>query len=172
MSDENNPCRTCEADQQCCKVLGLKLSKHEFETFFRKHSERLSVIKYNEMYIVYPRNNLPCPYWDEKKGCGIYEDRPIDCMLYPYDLHQIMEKNGTVEIELYDQTDCPHKETLYIPVEDAENLIKTLAREVFGVDKPINIKFIPGKKPPRQFGFLNPVIARLSKIIRAHKEKT
>ena len=148
----------------------MKLSQQEFEKYFKKHSDRLSVVKYNKMYIVYPRNNLPCPYWNETKGCGMYEDRPIDCRLYPYDLHQIIEKNGVIEIEFYDQTDCPHKENLFMPVEEAKELMRKLAREVYGEDMPIRIKFVPGKKPPRQFGILNPVIARLSKIIRAHKE--
>ena len=169
MFDENNPCQTCPAEQQCCEVLGLKLSKREFEKHFKKHSDKLSVIKYNKMFIVYPRKNLPCPYWDERKGCGIYQERPIDCRLYPYDLHQIIEKNGVIEIEFYDQTDCPHKEKLFMPVDKAKELMKSLARDVFGEDKPIKIEFISGKKPHRQFGFLNPIIARLSKIIRANR---
>lgn len=167
--DENNPCQTCPADKQCCKVLGLKLSKREFEKHFKKHSDRLSVIKYNKMFIVYPRNKLPCPYWDEKKGCSIYGERPVDCRLYPFDLHQIIEKNGIIEIEFYDQTDCPHKEKLFMPVDKAKDLMKALAREVFGEDKPVNIQFEPGKKPPKEFGVLNPLIAWLSKIIRSNR---
>jgi len=69
----------------------------------------------------------------------------------------------------YDQTECPQKENLFIPVDEAKELMKKLAREVYGDDKPINIHFIPGKKAPRQFGFLNPVIAWLSKLIRAYR---
>lgn len=169
MSEQDNPCLTCTADQQCCKVMGLKLSRDEFEKHFKAHSSRLTIIKYKKMYIVYPRNNLPCPYWDEKKGCGIYENRPIDCRLYPYDLHKLIEKNGVIEIEFYDQTDCPHKEKLFMPVDEAKELMKTLAREVYGEEKPIRIKFISGKKPRRQFGFLNPVIAWLSETIRRYR---
>jgi len=148
--------------------MGLKLSRQEFEKHFRKYSDRLSIIKYNKMFIVYPRNNQPCPYFD-KNGCKIYKDRPIDCRLYPYDLHQLVEKGGEIEIIFYDQTDCPHKESLFMPAYEAKDLMKTLAQEVYGQDKPINIQFEPGKKPPRVFGFLNPVIAWLSKIIRAYR---
>ena len=169
MTEKNSPCETCAIDQQCCKVLGLKLSKAEFEKNFKKHEGKLSVIKYDKMFIVYPRSNRPCPYWDDKKGCGIYEDRPTDCRLYPYDLHKIIEKNGTIEIEFYDQTDCPHKEDLFIPVEEAKELMKILAREVFGHDKPIMIEFISRKKPKRQFGILSPLIAWLSRIFRTYR---
>ena len=169
MAELINPCQTCATNQECCKVMGLKLSKREFERDFKKHSERLSVIKYNEMFIVYPRNKLPCPYWEEKKGCGIYKNRPVDCRLYPYDLHQIVEKNGKIEISFYDQTDCPHKEDLFIPVDEAKELMKTLAHDVFGKGKPISIQYSPGEKPPKKFGILNPLISWLSKIIRAYR---
>lgn len=169
MTEHNNPCKTCEIDQKCCKVLGLKLSRPEFEKHFKKHSDNLSITKYNEMFIVYPRNNLPCPYWNEESGCGIYLDRPIDCRLYPYDLHQIVKKNGKIEISFYDQTECPHREELFIPVDEAKALMKTLAREVYGEDKPITIHFIPGRKPPQKFGILNPVVAWMSKILRAYR---
>jgi len=148
--------------------LGLKLSKQEFEKHFKKYADRLSIIKYKKMFIVYPRNNLPCPYFQEN-GCGIYQDRPIDCRLYPYDLHRIVEKGGEIEVILYDQTECPHKENLFMPVDQAKELIKILAREVFGHDKPINIQFEPGKKPARVFGFFDPIIAWLSRIIRAYR---
>lgn len=169
MPDSLNPCITCEVDQKCCKVLGLKLSREEFEKHFKKYSDRLSIIKYKKMFIVYPRNNLPCPHWDKESGCTIYLDRPIDCRLYPYDLHQIIEKNGIIEIKLYDQTDCPHKEDLFMPVDEAKELIKTLAREAYGEDKPVTIQFTPGKKPPQKYGILDPVIARLSKIISTYR---
>jgi len=171
VAEQLNPCLTCEVDQKCCKVLGLKISKQDFEKHFKMHSDRLEIIKYDRMYIVYPRNNLPCPYWDRQNGCGIYKDRPIDCRLYPYDLHQIVEKKGIIEIILYDQTECPHKENLFMPVEEAKKLIQTLAREVYGADKPIKIKFEPGRKPTRAFGFLNPVVAWLSKIVRAYRQQ-
>ena len=169
MTAENNPCLACAADQQCCEVLGLKLSKREFEKHFKKYSDRLSIIKYYKMFIVYPRNNLPCPYWDKESGCTIYEERPIDCRLYPYDLHQLIEKKGIIEISFYDQTDCPQKENLFIPVDEAKELMKTLAREVYGEDKPITIQFNPGETPPQKYGVLNPLIAWLSKILRAYR---
>jgi len=94
MAEQVNSCQTCATNQECCKVLGLKLSRREFEKHFKKHSDRLSFIQYDRMFIVYPRLGLPCPYWDEKKGCGIYVERPIDCRLYPYDLHKIKEKSN------------------------------------------------------------------------------
>ena len=167
-ADQNNPCMTCVVDKKCCRVMGLKLSKREFEAHFKKYSDRLSIIKYKNMYIISPRDDRPCPHLIET-GCGIYLDRPIDCRLYPYDLHQIKEKNGTIEIVFYDQTDCPHKEGLFIPVEEAKELMRYLARELYGKDKPIKIKFSPGETPPRVFGVFDPIISWISRKLRTYK---
>lgn len=120
------------------------------------------------MFIVYPRENFPCPYWD-KNGCSIYKNRPIDCRLFPYELNRMVEKRGVIEVELYDQTDCPQRESLFMPIDEAYELVKALARDVFGQGKPINIKFVPGRKPPRVFGIFDPLIAWLSKIIRTYR---
>ncbi len=39
-----------------------------------------------------PNSNL-CTFWDEKnKKCGIYNNRPFDCMMYPFDIFRINEK--------------------------------------------------------------------------------
>jgi Fe-S-cluster containining protein len=167
---QDNPCLRCAVDQKCCKVPGLKLSKREFENLFQKHSSRLSVIKYNKIVILYPKDDLPCPYWKED-GCNIYQDRPIDCRLFPYELNQMVEKRGKIEVVVYDQTDCPQKESLFIPFDKAKELIETLAQDVYGQGKPIEIHYEPGKKPPRAFGIFNPLVARLSKIIRSYKER-
>ena len=146
--------------------MGLKVSVREYEKNFKKHSFRLTTIKYNKMVILFPKNNQPCPYWD-KRGCSIYEDRPIDCRLYPFELNRMVEKKQKIEVVFYDQTDCPHKEALFIPVDEAKELMKALARDVYGSGKPIEIKYEPGKRPPRTFGNLNPLISMISRIIRS-----
>ena len=167
-SIQDNPCLACEVGQKCCKPAGLKLSRQEFEKHFKKYLPRLSVIKYKKMFIVHSLENQPCPYWD-KKGCEIYQDRPVDCRMFPYDLNRLVEKRRMIEIEFYDQTDCPLKEGLFIPVDEAKELVRALARDVYGQGKPIHIKYTPGKKPPRTFGLFDPLIARLSKLIRTYR---
>ena len=166
MAISENPCQVCSIDQRCCKDMGLKVSVREYEKNFKQHSSRLTTVKYNKMLIVFPKHNQPCPHWNGE-GCSIYQDRPIDCRLYPFELNRMVEKKRKIEVVFYDQTDCPHKEDLFIPVEEAKELMKALARDVYGTGKPIEIKYEPGKRPPRTFGFLNPLVARLSWLIRS-----
>ncbi|MDH3677747.1 MAG: YkgJ family cysteine cluster protein [Nitrosopumilus sp.] len=36
------------------------------------------------------KNSTQCVFWDDKiKGCDIYESRPLDCKLYPFDILEI-----------------------------------------------------------------------------------
>lgn len=30
-----------------------------------------------------------CVFWSKDTGCGIYENRPFDCMLFPFDIYKI-----------------------------------------------------------------------------------
>ena len=34
-------------------------------------------------------NSTHCVFWDENKGCSIYEHRPFDCKLFPFDIYLI-----------------------------------------------------------------------------------
>ena len=164
MTISENPCQVCRIDQRCCKDISLKVSVREYEKNFKKHASSLKTVKYNKMVIVFPKHSQPCPYWNGS-GCSIYDDRPVDCRLYPFELHRLVEKKHNIEAVFYDQSDCPHKEALFIPVEEAKELITALARDVYGTGKPVEIKYEPGKRPPRAFGILNPLIARLSRLI-------
>ena len=168
MSNNDNLCSICEVEQQCCKEMGLKLSKDEYERHFKSHPGRFDVIHYSGMVVVFPRDDRPCPYLTGT-GCGIYLDRPVDCRLYPYELNRMEEKRSRVEAVLYDQTDCPHKEELFIPIEEAEELVRELAREVYGPGKPVFIKYRPGKKPRRAFGIFNPLIAKLYRVFKSEE---
>lgn len=161
---ENN-CLNCVIDQQCCKVLGLKLSKSEYEKSFADISDKLRVVKYDNFFMIYPRDNQPCPHWRED-GCSIYQDRPVDCRLYPYELHRMSCSKGQIEVDLYDQSDCPHKENLFIPVQEAKALITNLVQEIYGADKPVTIHYIPGAEVPRKSGLLNRLINRISSLFR------
>jgi len=165
MSQNDNPCMTCAVDQLCCKAMGLKLSRGEYEAHFRKHSGRFEVVPYGKMMIVYPQDERPCPYLTPQ-GCSIYGSRPVDCRLYPYELNRIVEKRDRIEAVVYDQTDCPHKEGLFIPFEEAEALITALAEDVFGPGKPVQVRYEPGKKPRRPSGFFSALFALLSKVRR------
>lgn len=55
-----------------------------------KYLECISTIKVNGILvkaIKKKENSKQCVFWDNNtKGCGIYESRPIDCRLYPFDI--------------------------------------------------------------------------------------
>lgn len=165
MPQNDNPCMACAVDQMCCKDMGLKLSRLEYEEHFKAYSERFTVVPYDKMVIVYPKDDRPCPYLTPQ-GCSIYGGRPVDCRLYPYELNRMVKKRGRIEVVVYDQTDCPHKEGLFIPFEEAKTLIIELARDVFGPGEPIEIKYEPGKKPRCASGIFAAMIAILSRFWR------
>ena len=34
-------------------------------------------------------NSSECTFWDSKIGCTVYENRPFDCVMFPFDLYPI-----------------------------------------------------------------------------------
>jgi len=164
-SERSNPCLTCSAQQRCCSQLsGLRLTKDEFEIHFKKHSDGLAIARYEKTFVVSSHNNGPCPHWG-KSGCRIYNDRPIDCRLYPYEITRISEKRKAIEITLLNNPGCPEMDSLLMPFEEAKALIEFFCHTVYGQGKPIIIKYIQTRK--RSYLFFDRIRARLSKIIEA-----
>lgn len=169
-SEQYNPCLQCDVNQKCCSHLsGLRLSKKEFEKYFKNHSNVLSVLKYNKLFLVSSDKNGPCPYWG-KGGCLIYNDRPVDCRLYPYEITQIKERRDKIDVTFRVNPGCSQKDNLLLPVEEAKALIKVFCQKVYGSSKPFFIRYsLKSKSPSRFLGIFDPVIARISKIIRTHR---
>jgi Fe-S-cluster containining protein len=165
-----NPCLACDVNQKCCSQLsGLRLSKEEFEKYFKRHAAKLSILKFNGMFFVCTHDSRPCPHW-EKGGCRIYHDRPTDCRLYPYEITKLKEKRKRIEVEFRDNLGCPQKDLLVMPVEEAKTLVEVFCDGVFGRNKPIIIKYVRTNGSHfRFFGFFSPFIARISRILRAYK---
>jgi len=82
-----NSCKNCNT---CCKTYGWLL-KREAEGFLKKGYSVIEINKHLYCFDSFVRdknnkrifNQIPrCPFY--KKGeCSIYEERPIDCRLYP-----------------------------------------------------------------------------------------
>ena len=165
----SNPCLACTTNQSCCSRLsGLRLTKGEFESHFKKHSDRLSVVKYKKTFIVSALKNLSCPHW-ELGGCLIYHGRPVDCRLYPYEITKISEKKRTVEVRFGANPGCPMPADLLMPVEQAKKLIQGFCRNVYGPQgKQIVVTHLENPKGggPRR-SLIDPLIARISKILRS-----
>jgi Fe-S-cluster containining protein len=170
MAEDKNPCMSCDVEQRCCKTLhDLRLSVAEFEKHFRRHADRLSVLKYSNTFLVSPQNQLPCPYLGEN-GCRIYDERPIDCRLFPYVLVNIENKRDKIRVTFHKDSDCPHREDLFVPLDEAKELMTRLAREVYGEEKPVQIEELDGGAArARAARLLDRVISRISRVLRAYR---
>ena len=169
-SAQDNPCLVCNVDQRCCSQLsGLRLSREEFVKYFKLHAEKLSILKYKKVFLVSTLKNSPCPHW-EKTGCRIYQDRPFDCRLYPYEITRMVEKRRRIEITFQGNSGCPQRDNLLMPVEEAKALIEAFCQAVYGRGKPIILDCGHGKKGySRFFDFFDPLLTRVSKILRSYR---
>jgi len=166
-----NPCLACTENQRCCSQLsGLTLSNEEFEKNFRKHTDKLSVVDDNKVFIVSAYDNGPCPHW-QQSGCKIYYDRPIDCRVYPYEIIQLAERKGVIEIKFRGSPCCPQKDHLLIPLEDARTLMKNLGRMAYGESKPIVIKYVQEERGRAGIlALFDPLMAWLFKVMSGFRK--
>jgi Fe-S-cluster containining protein len=164
---QENPCLACTENQRCCSRLsGLRLSEEEFRKYFRNHSDRLSVVKDNKVFIVTSQDNGPCPHWD-LSGCMIYNDRPIDCRVYPYEITQVVKQRKVIQIKFRESPACSQREHLLMPIEEAEELMKVFGQSAYGSGKQVVTKYIQEEKRPSViFGLFALLKARLLKFLK------
>ena len=137
-----NPCVACTTNQHCCtRLSGLILTQKEFDELFKSHAERLLVRQSNKVVIVSTKDGDACPHW-AKGGCGIYQDRPIDCRIFPYILTRVIEKRNKVKIIFHTKTDCPQKDKMYalMPEAAARALAMEFGKKIYGEDKTIIVE--------------------------------
>ena len=85
-------CDSC-SHQNCCtnSAVPLVFSK-DLEKIKKINSDYLQYlktveIKDKQVYAIKKKNNsTECVFWDTSKGCMIYDSRPMDCRLYPFDI--------------------------------------------------------------------------------------
>lgn len=57
---------------------------------YEKHIKTVRINNVDVIAIKKKKNSTECVYWDaDLGGCTIYESRPIDCRLYPFDIMNI-----------------------------------------------------------------------------------
>jgi Fe-S-cluster containining protein len=169
---QENPCLACSENQRCCSQLsGLRLSKEEFEKYFRYYSNGLSITEDNKVFIVSSHDNGPCPHWD-KSGCKIYDIRPTDCRVYPYEVIGVVERKKVIEITFRDSLCCPQRDHLLMPIEEARALMEVFGRTVYGQGKPVVTKYVQKEKDSAEiFSLFAPLMERLFELIKGHRKK-
>ena len=137
MGQEDNPCLTCP--DICCALkgeCGLRLSQDEFIAHFEAHRQGLRVRQEGSLVIISARDGLVCPNLGEK-GCRIYEERPLDCRLYPYQMLPVYETKTAVKFMLYQTPTCVAGRTFNILEQEARGLVEAFGRNLYGERKII-----------------------------------
>jgi len=137
MTLNDNPCLTCP--DTCCGIPGkfsLRLSKDEFERYFKDKKEDLRVTEKDKVTMIFSKEGKGCPNLG-KKGCRIYRNRPIDCRLYPYQMMPLYETRDKVKFLLYIKPECVENRIFNIPENEAMALVEDFGRKVYGNKKII-----------------------------------
>jgi len=88
-----NLCNTCQ-DHSCCTTFAsplifnsdlLKIKSVTNEKFF----EFIKVNDKKMMALTKKKDSSSCHFWDSKVGCRIYQHRPLECRMFPFDIHKI-----------------------------------------------------------------------------------
>ena len=135
----DNPCVECLkiSKHGCCGLkgsCGLMLTNDEYQRHFQAHARELKIWQSEKFHIISTTNDeLGCPHLKDG-GCEIYQDRPIDCRLYPYVIRRFIERGRTVKIVFHSKSDCPDKPTLLhlTPEAKASELVAEFGRKVYG----------------------------------------
>ena len=144
MRGADNPCLSCP--DICCGLkgeCGLRLSPAEFAAHFEAHSQSLRVRRDGKVVILATKEGLVCPNLGDK-GCRIYDRRPIDCRLYPYQMVPVYETRKRVKFLLYLTPECMANQTFPVPEPAARTLVESFCREVYG-DKTVQIQVFEDK---------------------------
>jgi Fe-S-cluster containining protein len=139
---KDNPCVGCSTDQHCCSQLSsLFLAEEEYDQHFKKYAAILDIIWSNKFVVVSVTQGGPCPHWGEN-GCLIYQNRPIDCRVFPYVTTQIIEKRNKIKITFHSSSDCPKRDSLYplMPEAEIRKLLTAFGKKTFGENKTVIVR--------------------------------
>ena len=139
---------------------GLMVTETEYERVFSRHQNALEITQTGRLKRLTSKTG-PCPNW--QGACTVYEDRPMECRLFPFTVSIVAATSKTVHITAHDRVDCPQKEALRPREATARRLIEAFAREAYGPNHTIHISF------ERGFGRLKALLLRLALRLRFFK---
>lgn len=128
----SNPCMSCSIDMDCCKKFnGVLMSQEEFDRLYAKFEGRFQVEQRNRFVMVTDISGEGCPYFKQGTGCTVYEERPLDCRLFPFSLDHVRGGEGdTMRASAHRRVGCPHSEEFPIDREQVGCLTDGMARSV------------------------------------------
>ena len=155
----DNPCAACATNHGCCTLkgwCGLVLTKDEFEKHFKGHAEELIIGQSDKFIIISSKEGRVCPHLSDS-GCRIYQNRPIDCRLYPYQMRFVSGNARKVIIAFHTRSDCPIKNALLIPETEARELVMQFGKKVYGENTTVIVR--------REKGLLSRLRIRIEKFL-------
>ena len=135
-----NPCADCDITQLCClRLKGLKVTESERMRHFVGYEDLLDLQTRGSVSIVSAKEGTGgCPHYDN--GCTVYEERPIECRMFPWTIGAARLLLGRPFLTLHANTSCPAKSRLIIPYHEARELAAAFARDAFGDNSPIILR--------------------------------
>lgn len=115
-----SPCMSCSIDMDCCrKFNGVVMSQDEYDRLFAKFDGRFELEQLGRFVKIADKSGQGCPYFEQGTGCTIYEDRPLDCRLFPFSLDHVRGgENEPMRASAHRRVGCPHSEEF--PIDQAE----------------------------------------------------
>jgi Fe-S-cluster containining protein len=99
----------CLQCARCCRNYSPRFKTPDIKRISRvlrmKESDFISTYLRLDEDGDYVVKNAPCPFIAEDNTCGIYEDRPSDCVRYPYTDEDVLLKRPALTLK--NATVCP-----------------------------------------------------------------
>jgi len=138
----DNPCLACNINQDCCtNLVGLRLTKAEYDLCFVDHVEtgKVEVAREGPIYIINPDEKQKCPNW-KGEGCSVYEDRPLECRLFPHTLYVKEQTPEKVEVRFHAVHSCPLVGELRMKEDMAEEMVNDFCNQAFESNAHVIVK--------------------------------
>lgn len=86
-------CDKCKHTSCCNDYVTPFLTPKEYQKIKKNRHEKFAdhvVINNIKGYALKKKpDSEECIFWDKERGCTIYQDRPFDCRLFPFDIYKI-----------------------------------------------------------------------------------